>query len=277
MAEAAREAAHAAADRCILQLKPHVDQIVRTVHHYFPADPSKKHDKLRALIAAVNATAAQAPHDAPGRLRAQVAYLNGKALDADPADEHGATAVALLSKAVKLNPSLIAAWNCLGECFLQQKPPHVSNARHCFERALKKEHNAISLRGLSRLLRQHPRDEKDVAESVALAKTAIALDVQDAESWCMLGNAYMSDYFHGSCSWSALQSALTAYNNAEKNVKCIDETDEFGPIGPNPDLYFNRGMVRLRPTSRGCCQKNFDRLLLSIGSPIYGSLHACCG
>ena len=62
---------------------------------------------------------------------------------------------------------------------------------------------------------------------MVLAKAAIALDVKDGESWCMLGNAYTSDYFNGSCGWSALQSALTAYNNAEKNI---------AETSPNPDL-----------------------------------------
>ena len=76
-----------------------------------------------------------------------------------------------------------------------------------------------------------------VAESVTHAKAAIALDVRDGESWGMLGNAYMADYFGGSREAAALRSALTAYNNAEKNLATSTG-------GASPDLFFNRGMVR---------------------------------
>ena len=115
--------------------------------------------------------------------------------------------------------------------------PSVENARNCFERAIAKERNVVSLRNLSMLVRRHARVEADVAESVTHAKAAIALDVRDGESWGMLGNAYMADYFGGSREAAALLSALTAYNNAEKNLATSTG-------GASPDLFFNRGMVR---------------------------------
>lgn len=123
-------------------------------HHYFPADLAAKQAKLRALIATVAGCVEHIPANATSGQRARVAYLHGKALDAEPDCEHGEAAVALLSKAVKLDPSLIAAWNSLGECFLQQKPPNVDSARNCFERAIAKQRNSVSLRDLSLLLRQ---------------------------------------------------------------------------------------------------------------------------
>jgi hypothetical protein len=55
------------------------------------------------------------------RQRARAAYLHGRAADAAPGDEHSPAAEALLSRAVKLDASLLAAWNSLGECFMQQQ------------------------------------------------------------------------------------------------------------------------------------------------------------
>lgn len=44
-----------------------------------------------------------------------------------------------LSKAVKMNPKLVEAWNCLGECYW--KNGQVEAARNCFAGAL----NHVSL------------------------------------------------------------------------------------------------------------------------------------
>lgn len=65
--------------------------------------------------------------------KAQYLFLQGKALNVLP--DINPLAEELLSKALKLNPSLIDAWNELGECFW--KKGKSSDAKNCFENALR--------------------------------------------------------------------------------------------------------------------------------------------
>ena len=48
--------------------------------------------------------------------------------------DHSPESESLLSKAVKLEPSFVEAWNELGECYW--KRAQVENAQNCFEGAL---------------------------------------------------------------------------------------------------------------------------------------------
>ena len=65
-------------------------------------------------------------------------YLRARALNVLP--EVDPVAEESLSKALKLNPALIEAWNELGECLW--KKGKVRDAKNCFENALK--HVSIS-------------------------------------------------------------------------------------------------------------------------------------
>lgn len=65
-----------------------------------------------------------------------------------------------------------------------------------------------------------------------MAKTALTQDIKDGESWYILGNAYMSNFFVNMKYMSELQNALKAYNQAESNL-----------LIKNPDLHFNRANV----------------------------------
>lgn len=124
--------------------------------------------------------------DASVKHKARAAYVQGKALDAGP--EYSKEAEVLLAKAVKLDPSNIDAWNCLGNCFWKKKD--YVGARDCFVGAIGQEKTAKSLRLLSMVLRQigeTPQERvANVTESVAKAKEAITMDVSDEESWCEL-------------------------------------------------------------------------------------------
>ena len=70
-------------------------------------------------------------------------------------------------------------------------------------------------------------------KSIELAKEAIKQDMKDSQSWYVLGNAHMTNFFiHQEQATQELELALKAYMMAEKFLK-----------EPNPDLYFNRATV----------------------------------
>jgi len=70
-------------------------------------------------------------------------------------------------------------------------------------------------------------------KSIELAKEAIKQDMKDSQSWYVLGNAHMTNFFiHREQATQELELALKAYMMAEKFLK-----------EPNPDLYFNRATV----------------------------------
>lgn len=58
--------------------------------------------------------------------------------------------------------------------------------------------------------------------------------MKDGESWYVLGNAYMFNFFVNMTLITELQNALKAYNQAEINLK-----------KKNPDLHYNRANVQL--------------------------------
>ncbi|KAL6608004.1 hypothetical protein ACP70R_041067 [Stipagrostis hirtigluma subsp. patula] len=155
-------------------------------------------------------------------------FLRGKILDVFPdyqkeAEDH-------LSKA--LNPSLVDAWLCLGNCIW--KKGDLAAAKNCFSLALSKGSNKKILCQLSMLERSMAQGCEDqallVEESIKHAKEAVMLDIKDGNSWYNLGNAYLTSFFVGGA-WdhTRLHHSVKAYQNAEK-----DETMKL-----NPDLYYN--------------------------------------
>ncbi|XP_006883152.1 PREDICTED: tetratricopeptide repeat protein 5 [Elephantulus edwardii] len=166
---------------------------------------------------------------------AQVLMLTGKALNVTC--DYSLRAEELLSKAVKLEPELVEAWNQLGEVYW--KKGDVAAAHTCFSGALTHCMNKVSLQNLSMVLRQLRTDSEDdhsrhVMDSVRQAKLAVQMDVHDGRSWYILGNAYLSLYFNtGQCP-KISQQALSAYAQAEK----VDRT-----ASSNPDLHLNRATL----------------------------------
>jgi len=140
-----------------------------------------------------------------------------------------------LEKAVKLDPKLVDAWNELGECYW--KKGDMELARNCFTGALNHKKNKLSLRQLSMVLRQLKVDDKEkpklIEDSVNKAKEAVQLDPADGNSWCILGNAYLTLFFTSSQHPKFLKQAMTAYTNAEKDKTALD----------NPDLHYNKAIV----------------------------------
>ncbi|XP_061403068.1 tetratricopeptide repeat protein 5 [Lethenteron reissneri] len=168
--------------------------------------------------------------------RAGFLALRGRALNVVP--DYEAEAEAALSRAVKLRPALVDAWNELGDVYW--KKGDVAAATSCLEGALAHCRNKVSLRSLSMLLRQQPNSEQRqdparlVMDSVAHAKDAVAMDTGDGTSWYILGNAYFSLFFVTAQDPRILQLSLNAYAQAEK----VDTT-----ASSNADLHLNRATL----------------------------------
>ncbi|XP_037539697.1 tetratricopeptide repeat protein 5 [Nematolebias whitei] len=164
--------------------------------------------------------------------KAEFLLLKGRCLNVTP--DFSAVAEECLSRAVKLEPGLIEAWNTLGEQYW--KKGDLTGAKNCFTGALQQNKNKVSLRSLSMVLRQLPvtsSDEKgkQVLESVDMARQAVQLDVTDGTSWYILGNAYLSMFFTCGQNPHFSQQALSAYTKAE-------QADKIAPC--IPELHFNR-------------------------------------
>ena len=78
--------------------------------------------------------------------------------------------------------------------------------------------NKKTLRHESMLLRSldtSPEQKKEnVRQSVEVAKKALMLDLKDGQSWYLLGNAYLSDFFVNMKRITELDNAVKAYNEA---------------------------------------------------------------
>jgi tetratricopeptide (TPR) repeat protein len=210
--------------------------------YYFEAD---KHAKISAVAAKVVDCVDRvlAAHRPPAQnLHVQSLFLKGRALSFLPGQE--SKSEELLSKAIKLEPKFLAAWNALGE--VHWNTQNYIRARECFEHALEFcGQNPVSLRSLSMVLRAIDGDAADEESArkkadnyaVALdkAKAAVALDASDPQNWETLGNAFMGDFFVNAKRPDELSRALIAYSKAEVAY------EKLGKI--NPSLQMNRGMT----------------------------------
>lgn len=172
--------------------------------------------------------------------KAEMLYLRGKCLDFNP--EYTKMAEENLSKSIKLMPSKKEAWDALGHVYWKKNDLH--QAKKCFEGSLENDDkNAEALRHLSMVCRQLQTNaagekldaeerKKNFQQSIAMAKKAVALNLTDSQSWYVLGNAHLTNFFVNNESTKELEQALGAYAQTEKNLK-----------EPNPDLYFNRGTI----------------------------------
>lgn len=161
-------------------------------------------------------------------------FLKGKLLNVYPT--YSQDAELLLSKAIKLDPKLVDAWNELGECYC--KNDDLVKAKSCFEGALKEKRNKISLRNLSILIRQEnytTREQKieNIEKGLSFAKEAIQLDPYDGLSWAILGNAYLSHFFGIQQHPNTLKQCLSAYSQAEKDIVAKSTSD----------LHYNKGIT----------------------------------
>ena len=109
-----------------------------------------------------------------------------------------------VSKYLKLYPKEIESWNLLAE--IKIKKCDYKGAQQCLMACLQqvKIHSKLqcgknkkTLRNLSIVLRliENENRIKNVQLSVDYAKQAVEVDMEDGESWYVLGNAYCSNFF----------------------------------------------------------------------------------
>lgn len=169
------------------------------------------------------------------RQKADFLLQKGRCLNVSP--DFSAMAEECLSRAVKLEPTLVEGWNILGEQYW--KKGDLTGAKNCFTGALQQSKNKVSLRNLSMVLRQLPTTNneshnKQVMESVDMARQAVQLDVTDGTSWYILGNAYVSLFFTCGQNPQFSQQALSSYAQSEKVDKAAS---------CYPELHFNRATL----------------------------------
>ncbi|OAD62374.1 Tetratricopeptide repeat protein 5 [Eufriesea mexicana] len=185
--------------------------------------------------------------------RAKYYYLRGKALNVT--ERFIPQAEELLTKAVKLEPNLVEAWNELGECYW--KNDDIQQAKNCFVGALRHGRNKISLRNLSMVFRQEPvlnaeQRIQNIQKGVEYAKEAVSLDTTDGISWAILGNAYLSSFFTVAQNPATLRLCMSAYAQAEKDIVA----------GSNPDLFHNKAVALKYQEEYSLALKSFARAIL---------------
>ena len=145
--------------------------------------------------------------------KADLLYLRGKTLDYLP--EYSKGAEEFLSKSIKLLPSKFEAWDALGHTYWKKRD--LVGAKKCFEGSLEQnQNNKDALRHLSMVMRmiEEPNAEtkkKNYQESIQLANKAVSLDLGDSQSWYVLGNAHLTNFFVNNDSVGELTLALKAY------------------------------------------------------------------
>ncbi|XP_015247243.1 PREDICTED: tetratricopeptide repeat protein 5 isoform X1 [Cyprinodon variegatus] len=185
-------------------------------------------------------------------LKNKVEFLMQKGRCLNVAPDYSAAAEECLSRAVKLDPCLVEAWNILGDQYW--KKGDLIASKNCLTGALQQEKNKVSLRNLSMVLRQLPAANNDehgkrVLESVDLAREAVQLDVSDGTSWFVLGNAYLSLFFTCGQNPQFSQQALSAYaKSAEDKI-----------ASSTPDLHFNRANLFYYEEMFGCALEGYSR------------------
>ncbi|XP_008830791.1 tetratricopeptide repeat protein 5 [Nannospalax galili] len=241
------------AQRGLQKLQELVDQLYSFRDCYFETHSVKDAGRKRQDVQDEMEKTLQQMEEVLGSVqaKAQALMLRGKALNVTP--DYSPKAEELLSKAVKLEPELVEAWNQLGEVYW--KKGDVGAAHTCFSGALTHCKNKVSLQNLSMVLRQLHTDSGDehsrhVMDSVRQAKLAVQMDVLDGRSWYILGNAYLSLYFNTGQNPKISQQALGAYAQAEK----VDRK-----ASSNPDLHLNRATLHKYEENFGEALEGFSQ------------------
>lgn len=192
-------------------------------------------DAALVLVEAAEAEAAGTP-SRERAMQARLSYVRGKAVACAADGRVGDEAERLLTEAVKLEPMLSDAWNCLGECYWERG--ELETARYTFMAALAHERSAPTLCHLSMLLRtmgssSTPVNTAFLLESVALAKESVKLSPATASGWEGLGAAHTQLYLRYDAACEDLHLAHRAYTQAARGAAA----------GANADLHMNHGNV----------------------------------
>lgn len=220
----------------------HLEEIVDELYNYrdlyFENNPIENaidfHSNLKKKVEESVGKIKSLEDDALKKDRALYFYVLGKAYNVE--SEYNSNAEEFLSKAVKLNPKLIDAWNHLGDSYF--KKGEYLEAKNCFLNALNKEKNKVSLRNLSVVSRKECGKTKEdlitnVNAGLKYAQEALEVDPNDGTSWFYMGNAFMSIFFTVKQSAKTLIQAMDAYNRSESDKSSKS----------NPDLHYNKAVA----------------------------------
>lgn len=108
---------------------------------------SSPNDRNNDLISKLNQLAAELESVDSSKFESVSTHLTlvGKAFNVLP--EYNQKAVDSLTKAIKLDPKCVQAWNYLGECYWKKRD--FLMCKNCFEQSLNIVKNKQSLRGMS--------------------------------------------------------------------------------------------------------------------------------
>jgi len=254
MAKGAAESAAVALEGAEASLK----ELQDLEDYYFGGDKEEKKQNAADTAIACAETALTCAERPPTSTHAKACCIKGRAYSFMVGQERQAEE--LLSKALKLNPQLVEAWNALGEVYWNQQ--NYTQARTSFEQALELcEPNAVSLRNLSMVLRAIECEDLEKGANFAAglqkAKEATVLDAADPQNWETLGNAYMGEFFVNGKRLDELNKALIAYSRAEAAYEKLGKR--------NPTLHMNRGNAAKFLEDYNLALKSF-RAVQEIGS-----------
>ncbi|ERL92004.1 tetratricopeptide repeat protein 5 [Dendroctonus ponderosae] len=161
-------------------------------------------------------------------------YLKGKLLNISTT--YSSEAESLLSKAIKLDPKIVDAWNELGESYF--KANEFAKAQSCFEGGLREKRNKVSLRNLATILRRAQTETADSLKKrieliTCYSKEALKMDPQDGKSWLNWGTAQLYIFFGTTQSPYTIKQCLSAYAQAEKDINCKTSVE----------LHYNKGII----------------------------------
>lgn len=183
--------------------------------------------------------------------KAEITLLHGRALDSLPS--YSPSVEDLLSKAIKLDTTSYENWNALGHCFWKKRD--YPSAVSCYTESQKRHPNAVALRSLSQLVRQASLTPESIQDSIAKAKAAIALNINDSLNWSTLGAAYLVLYIANSKNADDLIRAHKAYAKAAQfegnvtvssngsNTASSTGSSSTNIVKRDPDMHYNRASV----------------------------------
>ncbi|XP_068209545.1 tetratricopeptide repeat protein 5-like [Palaemon carinicauda] len=219
------------------KIKERVSELYKFRDEYFtthsPDDATNKtkevQEEINKTLKMIDGLKDQVSADKKGELY----FLRGKALNAT--QDYSPEAEEELGRATRFNSS--DAWNELGEC--QFKKGDLTGAQTCFEKALKLAQNKVYYRNMSMLMRSLPWNtaserENNVEKGLEYARKAINLDMNDGQSWLVLGNAYLTSFFSIDSKLESLKNCKAAYTKASSD-----------PVAATlPELHFSKFHVQ---------------------------------
>eukprot|EP01064_Diplonema_japonicum_P031387 TRINITY_DN558_c3_g1_i1.p1 TRINITY_DN558_c3_g1~~TRINITY_DN558_c3_g1_i1.p1 ORF type:complete len:411 (+),score=122.41 TRINITY_DN558_c3_g1_i1:39-1271(+) len=160
--------------------------------------------------------------------KARMLSIKGRVLCVEGTDAK--EGVALLSKAVKMNPKCAMSWNALGH--LHWSEGNLKPALDSYEGSLEADTDNLNALRSSALVLRSIGGKDNIEAAVARSKKALAAGLTDAQSWYTHGMVHLTKYFKATFDQNDLRAAMKAFNLAEKNG------------AGHPDINMNRGQCQ---------------------------------